>query len=221
MASLSTCHLELVVWDGNLVKTSNNVCRIILHCCSGPVSSIKSAEMGLGQSRMDTYVLSWTLGRQEDYLNTTVGTQKEHRQQSLIEAFSRAHFHMLNLTLINKHNILYMWSLLRGRKAVWSCLCGRMVVWSCMCGRKAVWTCLCGRKAVWSCMCGRKAVWSCMCGRKAVWSCTCGRKAVWSCMCGRKAVWSCMCGRKYNSIKKISRAPMYYPGFQNLMSEMM
>ena len=30
------------------------------HCCSDPVSGIKRAEMGLGLSRRDTYVLGWT-----------------------------------------------------------------------------------------------------------------------------------------------------------------
>ena len=32
MASLSTCHLELVVWDGNLVKSLVKSCILVFIC---------------------------------------------------------------------------------------------------------------------------------------------------------------------------------------------
>ena len=33
MACLSTCHLELVVWDGNLVKSLVKSCILVLFAC--------------------------------------------------------------------------------------------------------------------------------------------------------------------------------------------
>ena len=49
MASLSTCHLELVVWDGNLVKSSLSTSHLELVVWDGNLvkSSLSTSHLGL------------------------------------------------------------------------------------------------------------------------------------------------------------------------------
>ena len=58
MASLSTCHLELVVWDGNLVKSCVNLHRIEVSCLRAlSADKVISAHGEFGPVNSDSILL--------------------------------------------------------------------------------------------------------------------------------------------------------------------